>query len=370
MQLLTDLLYNLFSFLTIISLIAFVHELGHYYIAKISGVKIEVFSIGFGPEIFGFNDKSKTRWKFCLFPLGGYVKMFGDKDPASSYNQELINSLSKEEYNLAFGTKSLSTKAKIVAAGPIANFIFAIIILTVLFYYYGRPYAKPIIDDIAPNSVAQLAGFKKGDQVIQINKSKINSFEEIKKIINISPQSELTFLLRREDQLITKKITPTLTEYLAEDGSMINIGVVGIISNNIVHKKFNILSSIIEANNEVINISFLTLKSLIEMLIKQKNIEQLGGPIKIAKYSAQSMKKGFGSVLWLMAILSINLGLINLFPIPLLDGGHLLFYFIEAIKGRPIDDLTRRYSYQIGFLLIVMLMLFSTFNDLKTSKLF
>ena len=361
-----DIILNLSAFLIIISIIAFIHEFGHYFVAKKCRVKIEVFSIGFGPEIFGWCDRSMTRWKISLFPLGGYVKMFGDANVASVPDSDGQKNLTDTEQKIAFHTKALYQKASIVAAGPLANFIFAIIILTGLFYYYGQPYSSNIIEKVVENSVAEKSGLSNGDKIIKIDNYNIENFEQIKESVNFNPDQKLKFLVERQGKVLEIFITPVSKEKKDVLGNISKVGEIGILQTNLSFKNYSLFQSFIVASSQTWHMSVLTLKSIGQIIIGKRDVKELKGPISIARYSGQSLKLGINMVLWFMAILSINLGLVNLLPIPVLDGGHLLFYLLEAIRGRPLAEKFQQYGFKLGFILIISLMIFSTFNDLES----
>jgi regulator of sigma E protease len=360
-----DIIINVTSFIFIISIIAFVHEYGHYKIAKISGVKIEIFSIGFGPEIFGWTNKEQTRWKICLFPFGGYVKMFGDSNAASVPDSSKIVSLTEDDFKYAFHTKPLAVKSAIVAAGPLANFIFAIIILTPLFYIYGKPSSLAQINIVNENSAADKGGLKVGDLITHIDNITINDFEDLRKIVSINPKINLDFAINRNGNILHLNIIPDLKEHEDMFGNKIKVGSIGIASNSLAYKKMGLASALNESIKETYSMCTLTIKSLGQMITGKRGTEELGGPIRIAKYTGQSIKKGLNVTLWFLAILSINLGLVNLFPIPMLDGGHLFYYMIEALRGKPLPQNIQILGFKLGFAIICFLMLFSTFNDIK-----
>jgi regulator of sigma E protease len=360
-----DIVVNIFSFVAIISVIAFVHEYGHYKVAKLSGVRIEVFSIGFGPEIFGWSDKSGTRWKISLFPLGGYVKMFGDSNAASVPDSGKLSTLTQDEKDYAFHTKPLAIKSAIVAAGPVANFLFAIIILAPIFFIYGKPYSEARVNLVEPGSVAEREGLIVDDLITEIDGDVIDDFEDLRKIVSINSNTVLDFTIIRAGHEIHKMITPEAKEREDAFGNKVKIGSIGIASSTISYKKFGLLASFNQAVKETYSMSALTLKSVGQMIVGKRGTEDLGGPIRIAKYSGQSVKQGINVVFWFMAVLSINLGLINLFPVPILDGGHLVYYAIEAIRGKPMAERFQQIGFRLGFALIGMLMIFSTFNDIK-----
>lgn len=364
-----SLFYNLIPFIIVISVLVFIHEFGHFWVARLNGIKIEVFSIGFGRELFGFNDKHGTRWKFCLIPMGGYVKMFGDKNPASQTDNELLQNFSEEEKKVAFACKSLSVKTAVVAAGPVANYLFAALIFAIFFAYHGYPIAKPIVTKILENSPASKADIRNGDLIISINGHKIENFNDISNIMNLNVGEEINIELARDATIISKKIIPQA--FINKDiiGTEIKSFKLGIMTDHIELENQSLFSSIKLAITECIELSYMSLKAMKQIILGTRSIKELGGPIKIAQYSAKSAEYGIKSLLWFMALLSVNLGLINLLPIPVLDGGHLLLYLIEYSFGRKIASKVENFGFQIGLILLIMVTIFVTYNDLSSLNL-
>lgn len=364
METLAAFFYNLAVFIPVISIIVFVHEFGHYYVAKRCGVKVDVFAIGFGKEIFGWNDKSGTRWKICWLPFGGYVKMFGDVNPASAPDPT-AKDLSEEDKQKTFHFKSLPQKAAIVAAGPIANFIFTIVVVTFFFSYYGKVETPTQIGDVLEDSAAAEAGLLPGDVILAIDGSGVEGFSDIARIISLNPGTPADIHFSRDGEEQMKTITPKVT--VTEDalGNEVKVGRLGIQAMEGNRIKLGIGQSVIEASKETYYICTGTLKALGQMITGKRGMEDLGGPIRIAKYSGQASKQGFAVMVWLMALISANLGLINLFPIPALDGGHLLYYVIEAVQGKPLAEKFQEYGFRFGIGLVIALAIFATFNDIR-----
>ena len=358
-------LHNLFSFIVIISVIVFIHEYGHYWVAKRCGVRIDSFSIGFGPEVWGWDDKSGTRWKISAFPLGGYVKMFGDEGAASTPDSKKIKKLTAAEEKVAFHTQSLPTKSAIVSAGPIANFLLAIVILTALFFQHGKPITTSEVGEIVEGSAAAEIGLQSGDIIIELDGSDISSFQDIQNIASMSPDIEMTITYLRDGRKIQNKITPRPSETEDLFGNKVSVGILGIRSGKIIYKEMSFGESLIASTTETYSISIRTLKALGQMITGKRDSSEISGILRIAEYSGQSVDKGFDAILWFMAILSINLGLINIFPVPMLDGGHLMFYAVEVASGRPLAERVQEYAFRVGFVLLIMLMVFATYNDLK-----
>lgn len=358
------------SFAGVILVVVFIHEFGHYIAAKKMGVRVEVFSIGFGKELFGWNDASGTRWKICLLPLGGYVKMFGDSNPASSPDFAQLEKLSPEEASKAFHTKPLFAKALIVAAGPLANFLFAIVIMSIFFTSSGRPSVDPIVTQVLSEGPAAKAGLRPGDKIIEINGQAVKEFSDLKREIEFAVEETLTLTIDRNNALLKKEITPIKQTSQDVFGNAVTRKIIGITSEHISYKKISLLESIHVSIKETYRLCTDTLRAVWQMIRGQRSTEDLKGPIGIAKYSGQAASQGMQVFIWYIIILSINLGLMNLFPIPLLDGGHLLYYAIEAIQGRPMAVKIQQFGFKIGLALLIGLAFFSTFNDLKDLKLF
>lgn len=358
------ILYNILSFIFIISVIVFIHEFGHYYIARICGVKIEQFSIGFGKEIFGFNDKNKTRWKFCAIPFGGYVKMFGDKDPTSLADPK-IKKLTKKEREQSFYFQNVYKRIAIVLAGPLANFILAIFLLTIIFKINGIQTTLPIASQIIKESPAEKYGILPNDKITKINNKKINSFEDIKRYVAINGHQELTFTVNRDNKIINIDINPELKKQKDLFNDEVELFYIGIKSEQTSIIKLNIFSSFVRAFAKTYELSANILTTLSHLVTGQRNLKELGGPIKIAQYSGKSVNMGFMMTIYFIAIISINLGVINLLPIPTLDGGHLFFYIIEVIRGKAMSDKIQEYSFKFGISFVITLMIFTIFNDIN-----
>ena len=350
-------------FLIILTVLVFVHEMGHYLVARKNGVKVEVFAIGFGSELFGWTDRLGTRWKICAVPLGGYVKMFGDGDISSSSIHEDSNESFEEKEN-AFHHKSLGARAAIVLAGPAANFLFAIILLAGLYSIVGQRYAPPIIDKITTGSSADIAGLVIGDEILQVNEKNIKRFDELQRIVRPNPGKELKFLIRRDNEILLKTVIPKLVEGKDASGSKIVYGLLGVVSEQTTFIRHNPLTSFGLAIEETWVIVSQTLIHVTEMIRGERTTEELGGPIRIAKLSGAVADAGLTSSIWFMAVLSINLGLINLFPVPVLDGGHLFFYLLEFIRGKPLEAKMQGIASYVGLVLVISLMIFVTWNDL------
>lgn len=435
------------TFVAVLSLLVFVHEWGHYIVARMCGVKVEVFSIGFGKEIFGWNDKHDTRWKISLIPLGGYVKMFGDTDPASAGHSDGVKEgdevrpFTQAEKDVAFYNKSVGKRAAIVLAGPAINFLFAIILLFGLYTFYGQPVTPPMASAVIAESAADKGGILPHDKILSIDGEKINRFEDIRRIVMVALDTPLEFVVERDGEEVTLSATPLKEELTDRFGFTHSRGMLGIIGpgqglavKNIsavngravdgedqvraallknMGKKITIdlnrgeqtdklIVNLSAARNEGLknpeaaeynalivsegeiedvlkqgpvhsakaavmetaDISRSTLYALGQIFTGTRSVTELGGIIRIGAIAGDMAQAGWIAIITFTALLSINLGLINLFPIPMLDGGHLVFYAIEAVKGKPVPEKVQEYAFRAGFVILVGLMLFSNINDI------
>lgn len=363
MEFLSGLWTYVIPFLVVLTVLVFVHELGHYWVARRNGVRIETFSIGFGPELFGHTDKMGTRWKFSAIPLGGYVKMFGDADAASTPSGA-VRSMTPAEREVSFFHKRLGQRAAIVAAGPIANFLFAIIGLTLLFSIYGQPFTPADIGSVQPESAAAQAGMLPGDVIVEVDGQAIERFEEVQQIVRFNQGTPLALVVERDGQRLPIGVTPQVTTVTDRMGNSHTIGLLGIGRAGMEYRRHDPLTALWQAGRETVNLTVGTLGAVGQMIGGSRGTEELGGPLRIAQMSGEVAQSGVVALIWFMAILSVNLGLINLFPIPMLDGGHLLFYAVEAIRGKPLGDRAQEYGFRIGLALVLTLMVFATWNDL------
>ncbi|QJE72776.1 RIP metalloprotease RseP [Aerophototrophica crusticola] len=350
-------------FLVVLTVLVFVHELGHYWVARRNGVRVETFSIGFGPEIFGLTDRAGTRWKFSAIPLGGYVKMFGDADATSRPGAQ-VSAMSEEERSVSFYHKRVSQRAAIVAAGPIANFLFAIVTLALLFTLYGQPYTPPVVQEVQPDGAAAEAGMQNGDRILSIDGESIDRFQDVLQAILLRPGQPLEMVVERNGQQVPITVTPRVVQVTDRFGSTHTIGRLGVLRGPDEYRKHPLLPAIWAAGKETVSLTTGILDTLWQMVTGKRSTDELGGPLTIAQVSGQVAQTGLAALLWFMAILSVNLGLINLFPVPMLDGGHLLYYGIEAVRGRPLGERAQEYGFRIGLALVLTLMIFATGNDL------
>ena len=369
------MLSYILPFIVLILVVVFIHEYGHYYFAKRYGVGITDFSIGFGKEIFGWNDKSGTRWKICWIPLGGYVKFFGDRNVYSQTDhKEILEKHSEEEQQKLFTLKPLYQRALIVFGGPLANFLLAILIFFSIYTFIGKDFTPAVINEVQKNSPAMVGGLKKDDVILEIDGNKVKSIMDVSKYITMSTADIIDFRVKRSYDELLLKVKPDIV--LSEDslGNKINKRMVGIklgaYNNEINHVKLGPTQAIYHAAHEVYYVSISSLKYLGAMIVGRADTSQLGGPIRIAKITGQVAEIGLLPFISIMAYISISLGLINLFPIPMLDGGHLMFYAFEKVLGRPLSQKAQEGFFRIGMFLLLSLMFFTTFNDLKDLGLF
>ena len=357
MEILSSTIFYFFSFVIVLSIIVFVHEFGHYYAAVLNKVKVETFSIGFGKEILGWSDKRGTRWKICILPFGGYVKMFGEEN--FSTQKKIPLNLAK----YAFSNKKIYQRFLIVLAGPLANFIFGIIGFALIYSLIGKIYVPPIINNVEKNSPAFIAGLIKDDEVIKIDNNKIKSFNDIGMAINLYKKKTYSFEIIRNNEIFNKNINPI---FVTEDfyGQERKIARIGISSYEPIIKKHPFFVSLYLGTQSTYQICSLTLKALYQMIIGKGSIDDLGGPIKIAHFSGKMLEQGFLSFANLIVLLSVSIGLINLFPIPMLDGGHLVLYLIEIVIGKPVNKNVQEKLFKIGFAIIITLAVLLTYNDI------
>ena len=369
------MLSYILPFIVLILVVVFIHEYGHYYFARKYGVGVTDFSIGFGKEIFGWNDKFGTRWKICWIPLGGYVKFFGDRNVFSQEDQEkIIKKYNEEDRQKLFVLKPLYQRALIVFGGPLANFLLALAIFFSIYTFIGKDFTPAVINEVQKDSPAMAGGLKQNDIILEIDGNEVKSIMDVSKYITMSTTDLIDFKVKRSYEELLLKIKPIVV--LSEDnlGNKINKRMVGIklgaYNNEINHVKLGPAQAIFHAAHEVYYVSISSLKYVGGMILGKADTSQLGGPIRIAKISGQVAEFGVLAFISMMAYISISLGLINLFPIPLLDGGHLMFYAFEKILGRPLSQKTQEGFFRIGMFLLLSLMFFTTFNDLKDLGLF
>ncbi|MCS0497798.1 RIP metalloprotease RseP [Ancylobacter sp. MQZ15Z-1] len=362
------LLGYVIPFLFVLTIVVFFHELGHFWVARRAGVTIVAFSIGFGPELVGFYDRHGTRWKISAIPLGGYVKFLGDDNAASTPDRAQLEQMSEADRRGSFFHKPVAARAAIVAAGPIANFILAIVIFSVLFMTVGRPVMTPLVDAVQPGSAAEKAGFQPHDLILSIDGTPIETFSDMQRIVSVSADEPLRIEIDRDGQHLTLTATPDRREITDRFGNVQRLGVLGISRSTgggeIKTQTYGPVQAVTMAAREVWFIVDRTFSYIGGVVTGRESADQLGGPIRIAQVSGQVATFGMAALLQLAAVLSVSIGLLNLFPVPLLDGGHLLFYAIEALRGRPLSERAQEVGFRIGLALVLMLMLFATWNDI------
>lgn len=372
-------------FVVVLSILVFVHEWGHYIIARLCGVKVETFSIGFGKEIYGWTDKSGTRWKISWVPLGGYVQMFGDTDPASVKHSDEVKDgdrkriFTEAEKKVTFYTQSVAKRSAIVVAGPSINFIFAIIILTGMFALQGQPYTPPIAGELVVGSPAEKSGILPGDKILEMDGHPVARFQDIAMYTAINLDHEIAIKLvhsvskgKWSDHPVLIRVTPALVNEVDRFGFKNQRGRIGLKAPDGVFemKQHTIGSAFVAALKEVWDISGSTLKAIGQMITGTRSSDELGGILRIGAYAGNFAQQGIISLIMFTALLSVNLGLINLMPIPMLDGGHLAFFAMETAKGKPMGERFQEYALRVGLVFLLGIMLFATWNDLVQLKVF
>lgn len=358
----------LLPFFFVLTIVVFFHELGHFLLARWTGVKVMTFSIGFGPELFGFDDRRGTRWRFAAVPLGGYVRFAGDENAASAPDVGALETMSEEDRKGSFFFAPLRSRAAIVVAGPLANFVLAIAIFAGIFMIAGRPATDAVVDEIEKDSAAAAAGFAPGDLVVLIDGSVITSFSDMQRIVETSADRTLKVTVERGGGRVELEATPRLKEVSDGFGNKLKIGLLGIKRStnpqNVRYERFGPVGAVVAGAQETWFQVARTGAYLGRMVVGRESPDQIGGPIRIAKTSGDFASLGFGALLNLAAILSVSIGLLNLLPIPMLDGGHLMFYAIEALRGRPLGARAQEIGMRIGLGFVLALMIFATWNDI------
>ncbi|MDH7795892.1 MULTISPECIES: RIP metalloprotease RseP [unclassified Beijerinckia] len=357
----------LVPFLFVLTIVVFFHELGHFLVGRWCGVKADAFSIGFGREIVAFTDKKGTRWRFAWIPLGGYVKFHGDPNAASMGASEIQANMSPEERKISFFAQPVWKRAAIVFAGPAASFLLGLVIFTGSFWIQGRGDYVPQINRVQPGQAAEAAGFQSGDVVVSINGNPIENWGEMQRIVQISPDVPLTFVVQRANKDVNLTVTPRLRELVTPFGKnrVGSIGVEALVTpENWRIQSFSLPQAAVLSVHETSFIIERTVSFIGGVFVGRESTDQISGPIRIAEISGVVAKVSFGALLNLAAILSISIGLLNLLPVPMLDGGHLLYYAIEAVKGRPMSERKQEWGFRVGLGLVMALMLFATMNDL------
>jgi len=369
-----DFLGGLFTyivpFLVVLTAVVYVHELGHYWVARWGGVKIDTFSIGFGPELFHWYNRQGTRWRIAAIPLGGYVKFHGDADASSAAVPDMSH-MDAAERAVSYHAKPVAVRAAIAAAGPVANFLFAIAIFAVVFTIFGQPYTAPVIGGVATGSAAEQAGLKAGDRIVAVDGRDIVRFEDLRTYVALRAETPIAMAIERDHQPLTLTVTPRRVDVPDGFGGTTRVGQVGIQSGGVMEfKPLGPGGAVVQGVREVWAIVGTTFTYVGRVFSGHESGDQISGPIGIAKMSGDVARLNPFALITLIATLSVGIGLVNLFPVPMLDGGHLLFYAIEAVRGRPLGDRAQEFGFRVGLALVFGLFLFATWNDLQRLQVF
>ncbi len=363
------LLFTIAAFLLVIGPLIFIHELGHYFVGRMFGVKAECFSIGFGREIVGWTDRRGTRWKVGWLPLGGYVRFKGDMNPASTPSEEWL-ALPAEEREQTFQAKKVWQRFLIVLAGPATNFLFAILVYIALFASYGEPRTPPVVSVIAPESAAAAAGFQPGDRILAIDGTRMTRFEDVATYVALRPDQTMRFDVERQGQDIEIAAKPHSLRTQDRFGNEARVGRLGIARGGVEVARLGPVEAVGAAIRQTGDTVQMMVVTLGQVVTGTRSLEEMGGPLKIAQFSGQQASLGWLDFVLFMTLISINLGFINLLPIPLLDGGHLLFYMIEGVRRKPLRPEAQEWAFRTGLAVLLALMIFVTFNDLASFGLF
>ncbi len=355
-------------FILVLSLIVFIHEMGHYLAGRWCGIRVVAFSVGFGPEILGWTDSHGTRWKISAIPLGGYVKFFGDEDAASKPDFQGLENMTPEERETTFLGAKLWKRALAVAAGPAANFVLAFAIFTVLLSIYGKAVSDPVVADLRPGSAAEAAGILPGDRITALDGYEITTFSDIQRYVSMRPGVAINTTVMRGDAELSFSLTPQSTEIEDNFGNKMKVGIIGVITDadtgNFRMVTLSVTQSMKEAVSQCWGIVAGTFEYIGSIFAGRMDADQLGGPIRVAQASGQMASIGVAALLQLAAVLSVSIGLLNLMPVPVLDGGHLVFYAIEAVRGKPVGEKAQDIAFRVGLALVLSLMVFATWNDI------
>ncbi|MFI0848314.1 RIP metalloprotease RseP [Mesorhizobium sp. IMUNJ 23232] len=362
------LLGTIVPFLFVLTVVVFVHEMGHYLVGRWCGIGVQAFSIGFGPELFGFNDRRGTRWKLCAIPLGGYVKFVGDMSVTSTPDPEVEKNLSPEERRIAFHTQPVWKRALTVFAGPAFNFLLTIAVFAVLFAAYGRYVVEPMVAEVRADSPAQRAGFMPGDRFVSVDGTPVTTFGDVQRLVSGRAGDSIVFTILRDGTERTLTATPELFEQKDALGNVVKIGAIGVVNNEELgqprHIAYSPGGALLEAVDETGHIIVRTGQFLKRFVVGREDKCQLGGPIRIAEMAGKAAKAGFEWLVQLVALLSVGIGILNLLPIPPLDGGHLVFYAYEAVFRRPASERMMEAVYRTGMFIVLGFMVFVFWNDL------
>lgn len=356
-------------YILILSLLVFIHEMGHYLAGRWSGIRVLAFSVGFGPELVGYTDSHGTRWKVSAIPLGGYVRFFGDADAASRPDGSVAETLTEEEQAQTLNGAKLWKRAITVAAGPLANFLLAIVIFTGMFATMGKPVSDPVVADIKVGSAAEAAGIARGDVLVALDGRAIETFDDVVRYITMRPEIPVDVTVRRNGQEMDFNLVPKRAVTTDRFGNEMEVGQIGIITDqqagNFRIVELSPVEAVVEAVRQTGHIVTGTFDYIGNMIAGRMNADQLGGPVRVVQASGEMATLGVIALLNLAAVLSVSLGLLNLMPVPVLDGGHLVLYAIEAVRGRPMGQGAQEIAFRIGMAMILSLMVFATWNDIS-----
>ena len=359
---------TLLPFLFVLTVVVFVHEMGHYLVGRWCGIGVKAFSIGFGPELIGFEDRHGTRWKLSAIPLGGYVKFVGDINATSTPDAGELEALSPAERRVAFHTQPIWKRAATVFAGPAFNFLLAVAVFAVMFSIYGKFVSEPMVAEVRPGSPAAVAGIRPGDRFVSVDGTLVDSFADVQRLVGGRAGDSMVFVLMRDGEEIEVIATPEVSEQTDALGNVVKLGLIGVVNNEALGQprliEFGPLGAVAEAVRETAYITVRTGQFLQRFVVGREDKCQLGGPVRIADMAGRAARLGFEWLVQLVALLSVGIGILNLLPIPPLDGGHLLFYGIEAVKGRPVSERAMEAVYRVGLFLVLAFMAFVFWNDL------
>jgi len=365
-------LYTVAMFAIVIGILVFVHEYGHYKMARIFGIKVDVFAVGFGREVFGWTDRNGTRWKLGWLPLGGYAKFAGDMNAASQPDPDLDARADEAGVDRSelFHYRPIWQKFLVVLAGPTINFVFAIAIFAIFFMTYGHQITPPIVSQVIALSPAGEAGIQAGDRIVRIDGQSVARFEDVMRVISINPGTAVDVVVERDERLFEKQVTPRVVAEVDRFGNEYTRGMLGVASDQRAVVHHGPVDAVKWAVIETWGIVRMMADTIVQIVTGRRAVEDLGGPIKIAQFSGQSASMGLPALVSFIALISINLGFINLLPIPMLDGGHLFLYALEGVRRKPLNPKVQEWAFMSGFALLMSLMLFLTWNDLQSVGLF
>jgi regulator of sigma E protease len=363
-----EILFKLAAFVGGFSLLVFIHEWGHFSVARLFGVKVDTFSIGMGKELFGRTDRNGTRWKVSAFPIGGYVKFFGDATAASSPG-DMPTDMSREERDVCFHFKPLWQKALVVFAGPAVNLIAAVLLMAVLIYINGYRVSEPVVSVVAEGTAAEEAGFQVDDRILQIDGTKLDRFSDLARIVSLRPGQQLTFLVERSGEQLMLRPTIGIRYMKDRFDNQYPQGYLGVGPYQKVVADPGVLESLGEGSRQAVSVTKTIFTTLGQMILGIRSVKELGGPVRIADTIGEAAQISFQHFIWIIAMLSLNLGIVNLLPIPVLDGGHLVYYGLEAVKGSPVSKKAQEAGFVAGFALLLIFMVLVTLNDLQSMAL-